>query len=174
MDKKHLFVRTLEDLEQKSSSQDPYDIILMSGLIFKLLFDSPPLISEVISQRGELNFTFSNKKPTIINGLVFWSIEDGFDPDTAHAPVIVTTNKDTMYKSGVMIINGQEITVGDLIKYIRNVQGGVHIGSAKNEKQEVLQKLELFIGGLAVGLKLLSAISRVVVKGLSPLKKNLV
>lgn len=176
MDKKYLFLRTLEDLEQKSLSQDPYDIILMSGLIFKLLFDSPPLMSEVMSHRGEISFTFSKKKPVITDGLVFWSMEDGFDPDTARAPEIITTNKDAMYKSPIMIINNQEITVGDLIKYLRNVQGGVHIGSAKNEKQEILQKLqnELFVGGLVAGLRLLSAISRVVIKGMAPLKKNLI
>jgi len=51
MDKKALFLKSLEDLERKSQSQDWYDMLLISGLVYKLLYDDHPLVDEMKEPR---------------------------------------------------------------------------------------------------------------------------
>jgi len=51
----------------------------------------------------------------------------------------------------------------------------VHPGLPKSDQEKILKELgqTLGIGGLPVGIRILKAISRVVLKGLAPLKDKL-
>lgn len=171
MDKKQLFKKTLEDLKIKSQSNDWYDMLLISGLIYKLLYDEQPLVNEVKNKNLKISFKINNRVIPSDPSLIFWSIEDGFDPETSvsHLTNIIEIDKEELYRRPVMIVKGEIITVKDLIKFLRNKQGGVHNDTVKlTDKDKILKDLQenFFIGGVNLGLRLMRAISRVIIKGL--------
>lgn len=176
MDKDFLFLKTIEDIEKKMKSRDGYDILMISGLLRKLLLDDDPLIHQVNqSQKLKISFTVNDRRPPIgDNSLMFWSIEDGFDPNTSVPRLTkpVEVNKDQLLKRQIMIINGQIITVLDLIKFLSNVQGGIHAGQPMNSKETTLKEVQKYlgIGGLPAGIRSILSISRVILKGLEPLR----
>lgn len=175
MNQKALFLKTLDDLEQKSQSQDWYDMLLISGLIYKLLYDEHSLVDEVNNAKMKISFEVNDRQLPNDPSLVFYSIEDGFDPQTSapHLIKIVTVNKDGLYARKIMIVNSEVYTVKELIRFLRNKQGGVHNDNVSlSDKDVILKDIQttLGIGGVFAGLRLMQAISRVVVKGLQPLK----
>ena len=176
MNKDFLFIKTLGDIEKKMKSHDEYEILMISGLLRKLLLDGNPLIHQVNKSRKlKISFTVNDRKPPVGNkSLVFWSIEDGFDPDTSvpHLTKPVEVNKDQLLRRQIMIINGEMITVLDLIKFLSNVQGGVHAGKPENIKEATLKEAQRYlgIGGLPAGIRSILSISRVIIKGLEPLR----
>ncbi|EKD86313.1 MAG: hypothetical protein ACD_37C00360G0001 [uncultured bacterium] len=176
MDRNTLFVKTLEDIENRMKSKDGYEILLISGLLRKLLLDGTPLIHQVNKDRKlKIRFNVNDRMPpTGDPSLIFWAMEDGFDPDTSvpHLSKPIETDLDEMLKKQIMIINGESITVQDLIKFLSNVSGAVHAGKAKNKKELVLEGVQktLGIGGLPAGIRSILSISRVTIKGLEPLR----
>lgn len=180
MDKDLLFIKTLEDIEEKMSSQDGYEILMISGLLRKLLLDNNPLIDQVNQNRKfKISFIVNGRQPpTGDKSLLFWSMEDGFDPDTSvpHLRKPLEVNKDQLLKRQIMIINGEIITVLDLIKFLSNVQGGIHAGKPKNIKEIALQEIQRYlgIGGLPAGVRSVLSMSRIIIKGLEPLKAAII
>lgn len=178
MNTDELFIRTLKDLKTKIESNDPYEILMASALLRKLLIDGSSLVDQINSKfKLKINFIVNDRQPPIItDGLAFWSIQDGFDPDTSvpHLSHPVTLGKDKMLKRPVLIINGAIITVLDLIKFLSNVQGAVHLGNPRETKDEVLEQVEetLTVGGVPAGIRTICAIGRVVLKGLDPLSQE--
>lgn len=173
---KELFNKTLEDLRNKSKSNDWYDMLLISSLVYKLLYDQHPLINKV-AENKTIKFEINNRKPPGILGLTFWSVEDGIDPDTS-APRLLNrkiVTKDGLYTQIVMLVNGEIFTIKDLIKFLRNKQGAVHSDTISlNEKESILKDIQntLTIGGVAAGLRLMRAISRIVLKALDEYNKE--
>jgi hypothetical protein len=47
MDPNLLFVKTLDDVTARLKASDPYEILLIAGLLRKLLLDEHPLIDQV-------------------------------------------------------------------------------------------------------------------------------
>lgn len=176
MDKKVLFIKTLEDIKNRLSSQDAYEILMIAGLLRKLLLDDYPLIDQV-NEKGRFKIKF------IINGrqinplmreAVFWSIQDGFDPETAYSAAPIEVDRGKMLKTMVMKSSGNWFTVFDLIKFLCNVEGSIHSGKPKKDKEFVLQQIgkELQVGGINPVVRSIMSIARVTLKGLEPLKKE--
>lgn len=178
MNTDELFIRTLKDLKAKIESNDPYEILMASALLRKLLIDGNPLMDQANKKfKLNINFIVNNRQsPLITKGLAFWSIQDGFDPETSvpHLSNPLTVGKDEMLKRVVLIINGATITVLDLIKFLSHVQGAVHSGNPKVTKEEILKEAEetLTVGGMPAGIRTICAIGRVVLKGLDPLNQK--
>ena len=175
MNKKELFLKTLEDLDKKSQSQDWYDMLLISGLIYKLLYDEHPLVDGDNILKTRIEFEINDRQLPNSSDLMFYSIEDGFDPQTSvpHLTKSITVDRAGLYSRPVMIINSKIFTVKDLIRFLRNKQGGVHNDDVSlDDKDKILKDLQNNFGirGVPAGLSLLRAISRVVIKGLSSLK----
>lgn len=179
MNTEELFIRTLQDLRTKIESNDPYEILMASALLRKLLIDDSPLMNQVNRKfKLKINFIVNDRQlPIITEGLALWSIQDGFDPDTSvpHLSNPVTLDKDGMLKRPVLIINGAVITVLDLIKFLSHVQGAVHSGNPKEVKEKILKEAEsaLTVGGMPAGIRTVCAIGRVVLKGLYPLSQEI-
>jgi hypothetical protein len=177
MDKDYLFLKTLEDIEKKLQSKDGYEIFMVSGLLRKLLMDDYPLIDNVNEQRRlKIKFRINNRKLPIRDpSLKFYSMEDGFDPDTSvpHKTFPLEVNKSRLLKSKLMIIDREVIEVRDLIKFLSHVMGGVHSGRPKNSKEIALLEIQKYLGlgGLPAGIRTIMSVARVVIKGLEPLKK---
>lgn len=178
MDKEALFLKSIEDLEKKSQSEDWYDMLLISGLLYKLLYDEHPLVDEINTTRIKISFEINDRQLPNDPSLSFYSIEDSFDPQTSvpHITKPITVNKDSLYARQIMIINSEVFTVKELIRFLRNKQGGVHNDNLSLTDKELLLKdiqTTLGIGGVSAGLRLMRVISRVVVRGLRPLKEHI-
>jgi hypothetical protein len=81
-----LFLRTLADIKSRISESDPYEILLIAGLLRKLFLDDHPLVDQVNRThklRFEFEVTIPVNKPTDDDKDSLWSVQDGFDPGTA-------------------------------------------------------------------------------------------
>ena len=64
----NLFVNTIKDIENRLSNSDPYEILLISGLIRKLFFDDYPLVDQVNRiYRFKLQFEITVPQTDIYN-----------------------------------------------------------------------------------------------------------
>ena len=165
-----LFVRTMEDLETRCKSNDVYEILMIAGLLRKLLLDGSPLVDLVNRKRKQkIHFIANNRSVPVPD---FWSIEDGFDPDTAARCVPLEVTKNELLSRPVLKHGNEIFTVRELILHIAHVGGAIHSGTPKTNKDKILKELgeTMFIGGLPAGLRTMRAIGRVVVKGLERLK----
>ncbi len=174
-----LYLKTISDLENRINDQDPYEILGSSALIRKLFLDDHPLVDQV-NRDYKLKFLFNVCLPTPLPpGLPkpdVYSIQDGLDPDTSRPGKHVSQlTRDQFFKVIVLMINGKEYTIRDVILFEANIMGGVHAGMPKSEKEKILKTLndQLSIGGYASSLRQLQAIGRVVLKALTPLTQNI-
>lgn len=173
-DAEQLFLRTLQDLRTRESSMDPYGILGASGLLRKLLLDDYPLVDQVNrNHRIKMLFEIGEKiiAPDVDSSIVFYSVQDGIDPNTA-PPFIgrAKVDRDSFLSTILLVIESQTYTVRDIILFEANVMGGVHAGSPKAEKQNVLAEIgnRFQMGGLRSSLRQLKAIIRVVLKAIDP------
>ncbi len=173
MDRQTLFIRTLEDIEERSKSQDAYTIIGISGLVRKLFLEKHPLF-DTVNQRYR-------DKPKFSVGLGFepraedlplgslWYQQDGLDPDTAPpgTPIKILGRRE-FFQHVVSVTSGQRYTIKDVIRYQAHVTGGVHAGKPENIKEHVMQNIDslFLIGGHEMGTRQLLAIARIVLKAL--------
>jgi len=172
-----LFLRTISDLGNKISSNDPYEILGASALIRKLFLDDYKLFDQV-NREYKIKLIFhvclpipdppGSPKPFL------FSIQDGLDPDTALRPgrLVSQLTRDSFFKVVVLIIGSKEYTIKDVILFEANVMGGVHVGTPKSEKEKILKMIDsqLSVGGYATSLRQLQAIGRVILKAITPLK----
>jgi hypothetical protein len=109
-------------------------------------------------------------------GPVYWSLEDGIDPDGTPGPPGLQNpfeaTRDQLLGREVMRLQGEPVTVRGLIDQLANVEGAVHSGTPQNRRQELLSEVSrrIFIGGLPAGIRQLRSIGRVVHRGLEPLR----
>ena len=175
-----LFLNTLEDIQNRLINDDPYEILLISGLLRKLFFDDYPLVDQINRvYRLKLVFKIIDNQVDIKKdpNLTFWSIQDGLDPDTA--PPFrrsITVTRDQFFKTIVTVFNQKHFSVKDIILFEANVCGGIHAGSPKSEKEKVLSQINnsIAIGGYQSTLRQLRAIARVVLKSLNPLRNLII
>lgn len=171
-----LFLKTLQDLGSRAAETDEYEILGASALIRKLLIDGLPLVDQVNQQyRLKLTFEISESSPSIpgVPEPAVWSVQDGLDPETSRpGKSRKTVNRDQLLSTVLAIVEGKSYSLRDIVLFEANVMGGVHAGSPKEEKEKVLQIINngLAIGGYRTSLRQLQAISRVVLKGLEPLR----
>ena len=176
MDTNTLFLKTLEDIESRLAQSDPYEILLIAGLLRKLFLDDHPLVDQVNrTHRVKIEFevTAPFNKPDEGDKNSLWSVQDGLDPDTA-APgkKRLLLSRDQFFQTVVAMIYGTSFTIRDVVKFEANVAGAVHAGSPKTEKEKALNTLgEHFgVGGYEPTLRQLLAIARVSIKALAPLR----
>ncbi|GAB3736195.1 hypothetical protein GCM10028862_20630 [Luteimonas pelagia] len=176
IDNETLFLKTLADLERRLRETDPYEILLISGLLRKLFLDDHPLVDRINKEhRIKIFFqTVHHDDPRADSAVpVVWSVQDGLDPETS--PPFrprVTLSRDQFFQKLVTIVNGHALTVRDIILFEANIVGAVHAGAPRSEKEKALHDLEtsLSIGGYAASLRQLMAIARVILRALQPLR----
>lgn len=179
MDRKRLFISTIDDLRNKVESNNEYEILKASGLIRSLLIDSNNLIDEVNKEfRLKLTFTYADSTQGYSAEMIKmmqpdqWAVLDGFYPGSQITNAVnVTTGRDPLLSQMVLINNGERLSVKDVIKYAANVLGGIHAGKVKqgDVKDEALEKLTGLFGNLPTALLQLKAIAHVILDGLEPL-----
>lgn len=171
-----LFTKTLEDIENRLSVTDRYEILLISGLIRKLFLDDHPLVDQVNKlHRVKLFFeiTIPQNQPQNEPPPTFWTVQDGLDPDTAPPfKQRYSATRDQFFQTVVTIINSHAYTIREIVLFEANVVGAVHAGTAKTDKETALKQIdtEVSVGGYSSSLRQLLAISRVVLRALAPLR----
>jgi len=163
-------------MEARLRSVDPYEVLLIAGLLRKLFLDDFPLVDQVNRQhRLKLSFEVVDSlvKPTAEDGNSLWSIQDGLDPDTA--PPMKrrkSLSRDQFFHEIVAHVFGRQYSIREILLFEANVSGAVHAGAPKTDKERALAEVAgwLGIGGYPMALRQLQAVGRVALKALAPLR----
>jgi len=177
MTREQLFVYTIKDLEKKLAATDQYEILMIAGLLRKLLLDGTPLMDQINTGHLRVKFIINSRPIPEDKYLSIWSIEDGLDPATAvpHLCKPIEVDRGQLLSTKILKVGGKVFSVKDVILHLAHVEGAVHAGSTKDEKDLILNRFiqEWQIGGVAATFRLLKAIARVTVKGLQVLESSL-
>jgi hypothetical protein len=178
MDANQLFLATLDDLGSRSQpGRSDYDVLTISALIRKLLLDAGRLTDEVNRpHRLRLRFVANRGTPPTDPRPVFWSVQDGLDPNTARpgrAPEEMS--RDQFLAVTILEFDGVGLTVRDVVDYLANVGGGVHHSQPTTAKEFALASVEseLRVGGYPPALRSLLAVARVTLHALEPLRSTI-
>ncbi len=152
---KRLFLRTLEDIETKIKSHDPYEVLGLSALIRKLFLDDNPLIDQVNrTYRQKIRFVITDPNSphtqvVLSMNPAFYSVQDGLDLETSLPnEARVEVNRDVFFSTMVLIIEGKPYSVREIILFEANVMGGIHAGAPKTDKEKALSEINtLYVGG---------------------------
>lgn len=179
IDRSELFLRTLQDLQDRIISDDPYVILGASALLRKLFLDHSTLVDSV-NRVDHLRLRF-RVMPTVVAppGVPrpnFFSAQDGIDPDTS-PPLLdqpVELTRAQFFSMVVLVVEGHEYTIADVIKFEANVMGAVHAGSPLDDKERALEEINQRFSfvGYAASLRQVQAIGRVVLRTLGPLREK--
>jgi hypothetical protein len=178
-----LFLRTLNDLENRILSDDDYELLGSSALLRKLLVDGDPLVHQV-NRKHRLPIRFEvvdvAQVFNLLNALeaempgtnVFQFINDSLDPEAMPGAPRRQVKLDAFLNTPVQSLGDETFTVLDVIKHQANIGGGVHVSKPENGREEALSQAEEMyrVGGLPPTLRHLRPIGRVVLKALDPLR----
>lgn len=180
MDVDDLFIETLADLERRTTATDEYEVLMSAALLRKLLMDSTPLVDRVNqARRLRIRFRINGETPyqraVMELGPVYWSLEDGMDPDLGQPPGVQApqeVKREGLLARRVMRLQGEWVTVRDLVDHLCHIEGAVHSQRPENQREELLRAVakQIYIMGLPAGVSQVRSIGRVVVRGLVPLR----
>jgi len=175
-----MFINTLNDLERRTTAVDEYEVLMSAALLRKLLMDSTPLMDRANqTRRQKIRFRINGETPfqraVMELGPVFWSLEDGIDPELDQPPGLQApeeVKRDGLLARRVMRLQGEWVTVRDLIDHLCHIEGAVHSQRPENRREELLREVakQIYVGGLPAGIRQVRSIGRVVVRGLTPLR----
>jgi hypothetical protein len=183
LDRDQLFLATLDDLEARlKPGRTEYDVLMIAALLRKLLLDGAPLVDQVNTSR-RLKILFRANCETQVPPIyledqaIFWSQQDGFDPETARPrpEPPKEMGKDAMLRCVVLMTEGHTATVHEVVDYAAHIEGAVHPGSSRTPKDDALRRLadQMRVGGMAPGTRELLAIGRVILRGLEALRQGI-
>jgi hypothetical protein len=179
-----LFLRTLQDLDRRTTVADEYEALLAAGLLRKLLLDEAPLVHQVNRYRRErIRFRINGETPLeraiLKDKPVWWIIGDAINPDTFRSASGISAPTDAkldqFLSRTVMFARGERLSVGDLIKQVAHIDGAVHKGRPANAREELLDEMSrfMFFRDLPVTVHHIQLIGRIVVRALTPLRDAL-
>jgi len=180
MDRRVLFINTMNDLKSRSNSHNEYEILMISGLLRKLLMDSDPLMNQMNRYlKLKIRFRINDVKLSSETPIpLFQSIGDDFDPGIP--PLFPKNEKevtlDQFLKIEIMEYRGHRINIGELIQHMAHIEGAIHPGVPKEKKEEIMKELveTIGIGGFPAGIRIMKSITNIVIKGLSELEREII
>jgi hypothetical protein len=175
-EQERLFLRMLDDLEKRVEHHDPYEILLGSGLIRKLLLDSYPLVDQV-NRRYRERIIFEVGEPFPWRKIgpipVLVTLQDGIDPDALRpGGPRQYLNRDEFLNFPIATVGGRDYSLREIVLFEAHIMGGVHSGVPKEDIDKVLHTINATfqVGGYRATLRQLKGIGRVILKALSPLR----
>lgn len=173
-----LFVETVADIRCRSQdpcARDRYELLGIAPLIRKLLLDNPGLLNTVRSARLDVPTNFRIKQwkaPEEAQegvALSYWLRLGG--PELVGGSDDPATTKLKQFVGAIVgEVDGQALTVREIVRYYAHVEGGVHFGVPKEPEQLVLSKMAPLILGRPTGqIEILAHIGAIVVDALTPL-----
>jgi hypothetical protein len=177
MNADQFFLESIDDLQRRIDGHVvEYDMLHIAALLRRLLLDQTPLVDRVNrSRRLKIVFLVRDRNAPSSNGPITWAALDGFDPETSR-PVgeVIELERDGLLARVILHHEGTDFTVRDVITYLADVAGGIHFGEPSEERERVLAEIGEFLQfrDLSLVLGSLLAVSRVVLKGLQPLRET--
>jgi hypothetical protein len=182
MDRELLFLSTVDDLANRlAPGADEYTLLRSAGLLRQLLTDERALAPAIASRhKVKLSFVVNATPPPweIVPGLPpfqFWSLNDGLTPTGAASPRPAQVDLAGLLGTRVMVVNGHDVTVKDIIRYVAHVEGAVHAGVPKGDVERALAEVssDLEVAGYSATVAAVRGIGEVVLSGLQPLRSPL-
>jgi hypothetical protein len=155
-------------------------VLMAAGLLRKLLLEGEALV-DIVNRpyRERLRFRANVAEPIWMRVNVpkpnFYSVQDGLDPETAPPGArSAGLTKDDFLKLMVLLAQGAEFTVKDVISQVANVSGAVKAGKPRSEEEELLVAVSdsFRIGGYDPVVRTLQPIGRIVLRALAPLRER--
>lgn len=171
-----LFMRTFEDLtgtvqqDRQEQTVTRYGYLHLGALLRKLLVDNPPLVQHANRRtKMPLEFHVHEMDPRVIeqhyrDGGGTLSMKDGLFPGAQETPVLRLTLAQFLNHK-VMIVEGTFVTIREMIKYVANVEGGVHWGAGGTQAEKNLAR---YTPGL-IRARLTDNLSEAQLAGASPI-----
>lgn len=133
------FLETLKDLEERLKAGKEYNTIRAAGLLRQLLLDGVPLINAA-NRETKIKIQFRVPKQP---------------PQTADPPILAwmplrigeqmeTVSRDKLLSRVVLMFQGHNFTVKDVIRAVANLRGGVHINNPRNVQEAAITALNRF------------------------------
>lgn len=176
-----LLVETIADVRRRSEEpgiRSRYELLGIAPLLRKLLIDGRPLLNTVRAARPGVPMEFRIRQ---------WS-----EPDSQHGedlpymlrlggPELVGGPEDPALPklkqfigARVGMVEGQPLTVSEVVKYYANVEGGVHFGVPEKDAQRVLNQMAPMLLGRSTGhIEILAHLGMIVVDALTPLRESI-
>ena len=174
-----LFAHVYWDLKSRSevrSENRLYHQLNMARLVRQLLIDGNGLFNLVNSyHRLPIRFVIPTCGPTPENVEGIPSLYEGNTPDLAQFPeeyYLHPHKLDGFLAYSPMLLAGRSFSVREIVKYVANEFGGVHLSPyLKGEDDQLLARFNdtLNVGGDGVVLNRIEEIARITVRGLDPL-----
>jgi hypothetical protein len=179
MDRRVLFVRTLDQLLEGADRADEYVATRAAGLLRQLLLDGQPLVHTVNRQhRLKLRFTVTDhplfQQAIEAHQPVIRLVLDGVFPETAPPGYRSRTlSLDDWLAHPAGSYRGTEFSFGNVIRYLANVAGGVHAGNPTSQADSGLAAIAevLRVQGMSGVARTIRGIVRVTLAGLQPLRE---
>lgn len=175
MDPNRLFIERCQQVHLLLESHREIDLLDLSGLLRQLLFDQHSLVDTVNTFKLNLVFHTGTFRQAPDHYTALLSLDDGIDPNTRpprspSADLCLGEFLDHV----VIYAHGNVLTVKDVIRHAANVAGGIHYDPRSPLKHPEPQLLRMLsegwgLGGLPLGIRMLSAIARVTMRALAPL-----
>ena len=184
MNPESLFLRTVADLEQRTRSNDSYEVLRSSLMIRQLLLDGGNSLLDQVNRTLRLPRPVFRVHPAgtlplppEVLATITHLVPDGIDPESCpNAPGIVDLDRDRFFKVSVGSVRGEVLTVHAVVDYSAHVLGGVHSGTpGADAKAAALAELSrgLRIVGVDPSLAILRPIGRIVVRAMQPYRDEL-
>lgn len=150
---------------------------MAAPLLRELLMGDPPLF-HLVNRHRRLKVRFrvarasAYQQVVLADAPIFYARTDGLYPGSALPnSTVEALSLDKLLSEMVMIVQGNTISVRDLIDYVANAAGGVHFGDPKRDKRAIMAALDgqLKLGGIDASLRCLVAVGRIVTEALDRL-----
>lgn len=133
------FLETLKDLEQRLKAGDEYNTIRAAGLLRQILLDKVPLIVAA-NRETRIKLRFIVPEPPESNGdrpiLAFMPL--------GKASKIEEVTLDGLLRRIVLIFQGYDFTVREVVKAVANLRGGIHVDKPRNIQEAAITALNGF------------------------------
>jgi len=181
LDASDLFLRNSAELESILRRPDQYDYLRAAAILRSLLLDDNRLIDAANrSHKVRLRYRARDVRRDpglqikIQDGLTIFSVQDGLYPPTAHnADFVGDFTHDQFLKLLVGIVNGEDVTVRDIILYAANKLGGVHYDERGGAKKTFLRKAcnRITLGNMSIHVRQIGSIASIVLDGTRNLRE---
>lgn len=180
LDARDLYLRNIATLKSILSNPDQYDYLRAAAILRQLLLDDTRL-TDVVNRDLRIKIRYVacdvTRDPDLAQDLqsetmMIFSVQDGLYPHDSHnGKYIDSFSRDQFLGLLVGVLNGQRITVRDIISYAANKLGGVHYDEHAENKEALLREAcnRTNIDGMSVHVRQLASITRVVLDALREL-----
>jgi hypothetical protein len=183
MQVEELFLRTVEDLRDRVQEGDEYALIRATALLRQLILDGANLVDQVNrAHKLKIRYTVCGKKFSehiLARKPALFSSLGGIHVSGLFAHQREECTREQFLKTIVLSVGGHTFTIQDLIDHAAHVAGGVHAGSARNDRERVLSEFRGLIireptQQLTPQIVELRGISLIVLDAIEPLRQKVI